>query len=101
MSRAIRRHPLSTKPSKKPAPIKPTRPAKGPSAPRAGKGLRARLTPRWIEDIISELRKVTWPSRQETANLTMVVLVVAIAIGFLLGGIDMLFNWIVSNTLLR
>lgn len=101
MSRAIRRHPLSTKPTKKAGPTKPVRPAKGTTPPRAGKGLRARLTPRWIEDIISELRKVTWPSRQETVNLTMVVLVVAIAIGFLLGGIDMLFNWVVTNTLLR
>lgn len=50
---------------------------------------------------MGELRKVTWPTRQETVNLTIVVVVVAVAIGFLLGGIDMLFNWVISNTLLR
>ena len=59
------------------------------------------MRPRWIEDIISELRKVTWPTRNETVNLTIVVLVVAVAVGLMLGGIDMFFNWVISNTLLR
>jgi preprotein translocase subunit SecE len=57
--------------------------------------------PRWLQDIVSELRKVTWPTRQETANLTMVVVVVSLAVGVALGGIDLLFNWLIENTLLR
>jgi preprotein translocase subunit SecE len=100
MSRAMRRHPLSSKPSKRPAPIRPPRPGKTPS-PRTRRGWRAVLMPRWVEDIVSELRKVTWPTRHETVNLTIVVLVVAIVIGFILGGIDMFFNWLISHTLLR
>ena len=27
--------------------------------------------PRWVADIVSELRKVTWPTRQETTHLTL------------------------------
>jgi preprotein translocase subunit SecE len=57
--------------------------------------------PRWVEDIVSELRKVTWPTRHETVNLTIVGLVVAVIIGFILGGIDVFFNWLISHTLLR
>jgi preprotein translocase SecE subunit len=59
------------------------------------------LRPRWAEEIISELRKVTWPSMEDTRYLTFVVLVVATAFGVFLGGIDMFFNWAIENTLLR
>ena len=101
MSRAMRRHPLSSKPSKRPAPIRAPRPAKGPPSSRTSRGWRGLLMPRWVQDIAGELRKVTWPTRHETTNLTIVVLVVAVAIGLILGGIDMLFNWAISSTLLR
>ena len=105
MSRALRRHPAGTKASKqraaRPTPPKVT-PAGGPQreAP-AGRGLTGLLRPRWAEDIISELRKVTWPSGEDTRYLTMVVLVVATAFGIFLGGVDMLFNWVIDNSLLR
>jgi preprotein translocase SecE subunit len=66
-----------------------------------GRGLGGLLRPRWAEDIISELRKVTWPSRAETQNLTIVVLIVATAFGLFLGGVDMFFNWLIDNTLFR
>ena len=59
------------------------------------------LKPRWAMDIISELRKVTWPSRRETTNLTGVVIIVSLALGVLLGGADLLFGWLVEQTLLR
>ena len=60
-----------------------------------------RLThPRPVIAIIDELRKVVWPSRQETANLTVVVLVVAIAVGIFLGAIDFGLNRVVENALL-
>ena len=69
-------------------------------APRA-QSLLYRLThPRAILSIIDELRKVVWPSRQETANLTVVVLVVAIAVGIFLGVIDFGLNRVVEEALL-
>jgi preprotein translocase subunit SecE len=55
----------------------------------------------WADDIIGELRKVTWPTRNETVNLTLVVVVVSAAIGGLLGAIDVFFNWFMTNTILR
>jgi len=56
---------------------------------------------RFIDESWSELKKVTWPTREETVRLTAVVLVVSITIGLLLGGVDLGFNWLVDNTLLR
>jgi len=57
--------------------------------------------PRWFEDISSELRKVSWPSRDETVYLTTVVVIVALAVGAMLGGVDVFFRWLVDRLLLR
>ncbi len=59
------------------------------------------LKPRWAMDIVSELRKVTWPSRKETTNLTGVIIIVSLALGVVLGGADLFFGWLVEQTLLR
>jgi preprotein translocase subunit SecE len=44
---------------------------------------------------------VTWPTREETTRLTLAVVVVALSIGLVLGGVDIGFNWVVDHTLLR
>lgn len=36
----------------------------------------------------SEIRKVVWPDRETTRNLTIVVIAMSIVMGILLGGID-------------
>ena len=73
-----------------------------PSAPSTGEQRRgSRLRPRWLTDIISELGKVTWPSRQETTHLTVVVIVVSLLFGVVLGGADLGFGWLIERTLLR
>jgi preprotein translocase subunit SecE len=75
-----------------------TRGAKPPSQQR--RGFRPKV-PGFIEDIFAELKKVTWPTRQETAYLTMVVLIVATAAGVVLGLVDVVFNWVVDQILLN
>jgi preprotein translocase subunit SecE len=100
MSRALRRHPVSSKPAKGGGGAKPPRPPKGAAQTRVRHGWR-RFLPGFADDIISELRKVTWPTRHETVNLTIVVITVSVAISILLGGVDMFFNWLISSTLLR
>lgn len=105
MSRALRRHPIVTKTAQQRAAraplIRPGAARRPQREARQGRGLLSLLRPRWAEDIIGELRKVTWPSREETWYLTLVVLIVAGAVGVFLGGVDMLFNWVIDNTLLR
>ncbi|MSQ42090.1 MAG: preprotein translocase subunit SecE [Dehalococcoidia bacterium] len=59
------------------------------------------LKPRWATDIISELRKVTWPTRQDTASLTLVVVVVSLLFGAVLGASDIGFSWLIEHTILR
>jgi len=74
------------------------------SAPPAVEDVRQRgsfFKPRWALDVISELKKVTWPSRQEVGHLTAVVVVVSLLIGALLGVADLGFSWFVEQTILR
>jgi preprotein translocase subunit SecE len=68
---------------------------------RSGLAAVTSWRPRFIMDIINELRKVVWPSRQDTAHLTVVVVVVALLVGAALGGIDIGFGWLIDNLLLR
>lgn len=78
----------------------PRSPVSVPAAEGAAGG-GSFFKPRWLMDIISELRKVTWPSRQETAHLTTVVIIVSLLFGLILGTADLGFGWLIERTLLR
>jgi preprotein translocase subunit SecE len=99
-----------TAPSPSP-PVRGNLPRPRPAAP-AGEGLArpaapqrrrspfaflARLQPRFVADVLSELRKVTWPSFSEVRYLTVVVAIVAIVMGLFLGGLDLLFGWVIEQ----
>ena len=42
----------------------------------------------FVQDVLVEFRKVTWPSRPELINSTTVLFVVTVVLAFLLGGVD-------------
>jgi preprotein translocase subunit SecE len=45
---------------------------------------------RFFRETVGELRKVSWPSRQEATNLTIIVLIVMVFTSVFLYGIDIL-----------
>ncbi len=47
---------------------------------------------RFYRETIGELRKVTWPTRQEAINLTIIVLIVTFGMSAFLGILDYLFS---------
>ncbi len=51
-------------------------------------------------EVITELRRVTWPSREEAARLTVMVLIVSSVIGLFLGGVDYVFNLLMTEFIL-
>lgn len=63
-------------------------PARGPIIPR----IRT-----YFGEIIAELRKVVWPTREETRRLTVMVIIVAGAIGIFLGVMDYAFTRIMES----
>lgn len=83
------------------APRNPAATAPAPAQPDQVRSRGSIFKPAWITDIISELRKVTWPSRQEVGYLSFVVIVVSLIIGMILGAADLAFGWFVEQTILR
>ncbi len=98
MNRQLRRHPLR-QPAKAQTGSQRL-PRLAPQAARPSRGIRGIFKPYWLQDILSELRKVTWPTRREAWNLTVVVIVFSVVVGLALGAIDLGFSWILERILL-
>ena len=56
---------------------------------------------RFYRETVGELRKVSWPTREEAIRLTGIVLVVLVAMAALLGTVDWLggkgLEWILTH----
>jgi preprotein translocase subunit SecE len=53
----------------------------------------------FLHDVRSELRKVTFPTRQETLASTAVVLVVVFILAIYLGVVDVVLSMVITSTL--
>ena len=47
---------------------------------------------KYINDSISEMKKVTWPTKKETYNYTILVIGISLAVAAFLGALDYIFN---------
>lgn len=103
MNRAVRRQQTKEPRGEKTARSARAMPRTGPGrpTPRGARGGILSWRPQFAVDIISELRKVVWPEREDVVHLTVVVVIVTIILGAILGGIDIGFGWLIDNTLLR
>jgi preprotein translocase subunit SecE len=52
---------------------------------------------RYLKETRAELRKVHWPTQQEARTLTLVVLSVTVAMAFLLGLLDFVFDRLLNG----
>ncbi len=50
----------------------------------------------FVKEVIAELKKVTWPTREETIKLTVVVIVLSFLVGAFIGILDVTFLKITS-----
>jgi preprotein translocase subunit SecE len=63
---------------------------------RSGHALRD-----FLSESLFELRKVVWPTRQETVQTTLVIMLVVVVLSILLGLIDLFLNWAILQHLLK
>jgi len=52
-----------------------------------------------MKEAKNEVRKVVWPTRQETGQTTLMVVAVVIIIGLFLWGLDTFLGWVVSSVI--
>ncbi len=46
---------------------------------------------RYLKETRAEIRKTSWPTREEATNLTVIVLAVTVAMAIFLGAVDYFF----------
>ncbi|HCH08710.1 MAG: preprotein translocase subunit SecE [SAR202 cluster bacterium Io17-Chloro-G1] len=68
--------------------------ARDPGLPRriGTQAARRAVSFRIFGEVVGEIRRVTWPTRQETMRLTLMVISVAVVIGIFLGIVDLGFS---------
>ena len=50
----------------------------------------------FLEETYDEMKKVVWPTRDEVVRLTIVVIVISVAVGLYIGGLDYVFIKLMS-----
>lgn len=47
---------------------------------------------KYLQETISEMKHVSWPTRQETVKLTVIVIAISVIVAFYVGGLDYIFT---------
>lgn len=55
----------------------------------------AKLT-NYIKSSIEEMKKVTWPTKKETYNYTVMIIVISVGIAAFLGALDFVFSYLLE-----
>ena len=51
----------------------------------------------FLREVRAELRKVTWPSRNEIYSTTLIVIIATFFFGFYLYFMDVIFSWVIAH----
>ncbi|OGZ35281.1 MAG: preprotein translocase subunit SecE [Candidatus Portnoybacteria bacterium RIFCSPLOWO2_12_FULL_39_9] len=51
----------------------------------------------FLKEVRIELKRVTWPTQQDTIKYTLIVIGFSLAVAAFLGGLDFLFSWLLNR----
>jgi len=51
----------------------------------------------FLKEVRVELKKVNWPTKNETIKYTLIIIGVSLAVAIFLGGLDFIFTWLISE----
>lgn len=54
----------------------------------------------FLKEVRLEMKKVNWPTRQETIRYTLIIIGVSAAVAIFLGGLDFLFTTLLNKLVL-
>lgn len=46
----------------------------------------------YLRETIDEMKRVSWPTRQQTTKLTVIVIAISVIVAFYVGGLDFTFT---------
>jgi preprotein translocase subunit SecE len=56
---------------------------------------KGRVAREFFSESLFELRKVVWPTRQETRKTTVVILIVVVIVSLILSFFDLIISWLI------
>ncbi|HEV3089568.1 MAG TPA: preprotein translocase subunit SecE [Candidatus Elarobacter sp.] len=69
-------------------------PARRPATTPAQRAANAARTQDFVRGVIAEMRRVTWPTREEWIAATALTIALVVGVGVFTYGCDMLFAWL-------
>jgi preprotein translocase subunit SecE len=54
----------------------------------------------FLKEVRLEMKKVNWPTRQETIRKTLIVIGISVAVAIFLGGLDFIFTTLLNKFVL-
>ena len=51
---------------------------------------------RYLDEVASELRKVSWPTREQVRNLTVLVFAISFVVGLYITALDFVFRFLIG-----
>ncbi len=54
----------------------------------------------FLKEVKTEMKRVNWPTRQETIKYTLIVIGISIGVAIFLGGLDLLFTFLLDKFVL-
>ncbi|OGY09323.1 MAG: preprotein translocase subunit SecE [Candidatus Blackburnbacteria bacterium RIFCSPHIGHO2_01_FULL_43_15b] len=55
----------------------------------------------FLTEVITELKKVVWPSRNQTIQATVLVIAISLIVGLYVGGLDYIFTTALNKLLFK
>ena len=59
----------------------------------------ASTSSRFLEECAAELRKVSWPTREEARAATIAVIIGVVIVGIYLGGLDLVLSFLLTQVM--
>jgi len=66
---------------------------------RINKIFRRLLT--FLKEVKREIKKINWPTKQETIRYTVIVIGISIGVAIYLGGFDFIFNFSITKFIFK
>jgi preprotein translocase subunit SecE len=88
--------PTINRPGKPPGTRPPTGRPTTSSPASGGRGASAAQIQTFFTGVVSEMRRVTWPTREEWVTATVLTLGLVIVVGLYTAAADHLFGWLVG-----
>ena len=55
----------------------------------------------FLKEVKKEIKKINWPTKQETMRYTVIVIGVSVGVAVFLGGLDFIFNSLITRFIFK